>query len=551
MKIEGHLDRLRAGVVDGWAWNPAAPNNYVCIEVWNSDGALLAIGVANQYREDLFQAGKGNGAHGFSIRLPEQGLKTKTLTVRVLGEDTELVGSPYFVEIDSKDSENFTLLDFDAFSRLEVLHSLDKSYASAFIEISQRLEKRKQKLEAELLDLNKSHPSIINTLFNPSSRLPASSKRDIIIFPPIDWDYRYQRPQQISCELASLGHRVFYVAPTFIAENSEVGTCIYDSPAPGVFLIKLRCDFPHPEINKKAFSEAQILDLSEKLRHFIANQKIRSPALIFQNPVWSDLDTDYPGKYIIYDCLDLISGFEATSREMLDTEKKLIDAADIITASSIQLVEHIKNHNSRKNVLLVRNATSSAYFFAPPPRPSPEDPVIGYLGAIEEWFDVDLVAEIAKLKPNWTIALAGHPLARVRETLSLQPNIRFLGEIEASRAAEVVGTFDATIIPFKPDGMTPFVNPVKVYEYLAAGRGVVACRMPELDQFGQFVSQAENAVDFCKNLQTILETNDDFTINSRKTCVMNETWNTRAQQISNVVNFSLSIKNSTDNKEHI
>lgn len=538
--MQGHVDRLRAGVLDGWAWNPSVPDDTLCIEIWNAEDSLVAIGIADQYRSDLADAGIGNGAHGFSIRLSSEVLNTGHLSIRIVGSDIELIGSPIRLADTSKTAQNEQQKSFDPKSYLDRLHKLDASYASAMVEVTRRLAERRQYVAKEVQRLNARTPGVINTLFNSGSKHPNQPKRDVIIFPPIDWDYRYQRPQQIASGLAALGHRVFYIAPTFLSDDSSAPGNVYDVPSPGVFLIKLRCSYPHPEINRNVLSSKQSADLSASINGVISDMAITLPLLIIQNPVWHSLRINCENHQIIYDCLDLISGFEATSPAMLQSESVLIESADMLIASSPQLIQFIRSQKPTTEPVLVRNATSEVFFTTPLPKPNNPAPIIGYLGAIESWFDTKLVKQIAELRPDWSIVLAGHPLPVIYDELCIVPNINFLGEIPANRAADIVANFDVAIIPFLPDGMTPFVNPVKVYEYLASGRGVVSCKMPELDQFGELVMQADDAYDFCQKIEKTLEENTSEKCNARRMRVMNETWNMRSLQISNLISLALS-----------
>ncbi|WP_312162907.1 glycosyltransferase [Massilia timonae] len=537
--MQGHVDRLRAGVLDGWAWNPSQPNEVVCIEVWDDKGKLIAVGVADQYRSDLLNAGIGNGAHGYSLRLPSNSLESTQLVVKILGEETELIGSPLLVKQVDTSPDVGQNANFCPHVHLKQLTALDESYAQSLIKVTQSLEQRRKSVTQELLRLNSRFPGVVNSVHNSASAHRTLPRRDILIFPPIDWDYRYQRPQQIANGLASLGHRVFYIAPSFINSESFAPGSIYDIPHPGVFLIKLRCRYPHPQINRNILSNVQRDDLSDSINCAISDLAIVSPVVIIQNPVWNAIHIKCGGTSKIYDCLDLISGFEATSPEMILAETELIRDADLLIASSPQLIDYLKAEKPDSSPALVRNATSEEFFTTKLPKLSVPYPTIGYLGAIENWFDTNLVKEIATLQPDWKIVLAGHPLSSIRLELEAFSNIIFLGEISARETPDLLASFDVAIIPFLTDGMTPFVNPVKVYEYLAAGRGVVACRMPELDQFEGFVLQADDAKDFCEKIVSILESNTYENGIARRMRVNGETWRTRALQISNLINIAL------------
>ncbi len=99
--FEGYLDRVECSMLRGWVWNRDQPNTPLTVELLTekSSGALLEwrSTVANAYRHDLEEAGKGNGAHAFS--LPINGLPTDELRVRVLGSNYLLKRSPHFADL--------------------------------------------------------------------------------------------------------------------------------------------------------------------------------------------------------------------------------------------------------------------------------------------------------------------------------------------------------------------------------------------------------------------------------------------------------------------
>jgi hypothetical protein len=59
------------GQAEGWAYDPSRPDARLTVEI-RVDGALVAVGVANQFREDLALAGYGDGTYHFKIPLPRE-----------------------------------------------------------------------------------------------------------------------------------------------------------------------------------------------------------------------------------------------------------------------------------------------------------------------------------------------------------------------------------------------------------------------------------------------------------------------------------------------
>ncbi|MBE7212017.1 MAG: Hint domain-containing protein, partial [Gluconacetobacter diazotrophicus] len=95
----GHLDRVRRGLVTGWAWNAATPGEAVAVQLF-SGGRLLCRVVANAFRPDLLAAGIGDGRHGFSVDLGAElsPLDRHVVHARIERTGRELAGSPAVVE---------------------------------------------------------------------------------------------------------------------------------------------------------------------------------------------------------------------------------------------------------------------------------------------------------------------------------------------------------------------------------------------------------------------------------------------------------------------
>jgi hypothetical protein len=94
-KFEGSFDKLVVESIGGWAWDGDRPNEAIKIEIY--DGVnLLATVTASEFREDLKNAGKGDGKHAFNYALPPtlRDGKAHTISVRFAGSPTELPGSP-------------------------------------------------------------------------------------------------------------------------------------------------------------------------------------------------------------------------------------------------------------------------------------------------------------------------------------------------------------------------------------------------------------------------------------------------------------------------
>ena len=109
--------------------------------------------------------------------------------------------------------------------------------------------------------------------------------------------------------------------------------------------------------------------------------------------------------------------------------------------------------------------------------------IIGYYGAIAEWFDLDLVEAVAKRHPECCIVMIGANTVNAKSRLGKLPNVIFTGEVPYDTLPHYLYSFDVCMLPFKVVPLTLATNPVKAYEYLSAGKPVVAVDLPEMAQF--------------------------------------------------------------------
>jgi len=160
-----------------------------------------------------------------------------------------------------------------------------------------------------------------------------------------------------------------------------------------------------------------------------------------------------------------------------DQEEDLLSIADLVTVTS----ETLANRVEPSKLLVLKNAADLKHFERVKPRESGSTPVrVGYYGAIAHWFDSALVRDCAKAHPEWEFELVGSTLQADLLGLDELPNVVLHGEKDYNAIVEYLSRWDVALIPFKNLPLTRATNPVKVYEYLSAGKPVVATKLPEL-----------------------------------------------------------------------
>lgn len=331
----------------------------------------------------------------------------------------------------------------------------------------------------------------------------AKGRGDVILFPVIDWNYRFQRPQHFALELSKAGYRVFYLSTTPLIAKTGAGFAIQERPARNVFVVQLRTGSnKHHNFHHGDFSAEEIAEYSNSISSLKASLGISNPIAIVQHPIWFKVIHCTRWSRVVYDCLDYHVGFnEFVSSSLLENEQLLLESADIITVTSEMLRKKVA---AKRECVLIRNGSEYSRFSVIERRMN-RRPVIGYVGAISHWFDTDLCEEIVKERDGWDFVFVGScDGANVRRLRGCK-NVAFMGEIEYSSIGYYMASFDVCLIPFKKSPLTEATNPVKLYEYLAAGLPVVATDLPELrdledvdvylaDTSDQFIKKIENAI---------------------------------------------------------
>jgi hypothetical protein len=361
-------------------------------------------------------------------------------------------------------------------------------------------------------------------------------KPDIFIFPIIDWHFRIQRPQHVARELAALGHRVFYFSTRPKGNVSEPGYEVEEVPEPGVFLCTLHHAGSDVSIYTDRMPEAMRLSLLDSLLRLMDDCRVGAAAAIVDLPFWGSLARSVPGCAVIYDCMDHHAGFSTHTPEAAEEERLLLETADAVVTSSRWLSEHVGR--VRPNTL-IRNGAQVQAFSRATPRPGVSaqgHKVVGYVGAIAEWFDLPLVVAAAKAYPDWDFVLVGNTHGCDTSPADGVPNIRFLGERPYREIPGWVAAFDVCLIPFRLTELIQATNPVKVYEYLSAGKPVVATALPELEPLGDLVHVAGDEAHFLQALGRAMEEADDEVLaQRRRRWAMEQDWSRRARAFEDLI----------------
>jgi GT2 family glycosyltransferase len=366
----------------------------------------------------------------------------------------------------------------------------------------------------------------------PAWRSTHSEDRDWLVFSIIGWDFRVQRPQHLTRELSRTGAAAFYIEPFFIAD-AQAGYQIrrLDEGLP-LYAVTLHLAGA-PQIYFKAPTPEQQTQLRDSLGLLMRDWGIESSAAMVEHPYWASLVLSMPNTVRLYDCMDHHEGFGGMPPELLELEHLLMQRCDAVTVTSQWL--HTWAGDRGVATQIVRNGCDFLHFSKRPAQtyqPEPSRPVIGYFGAIAEWFDVILVEKMARAFPHCEVLLVGADTVQAGKVLGKLPNVRMVGERPYTELPFYLHSFAVALLPFQRIPLTLATNPVKVYEYLCAGKEVVCTDLPEISQFGNLVHKAADHSAFLAAVERSLQQpGDSKTQAARKTFAQEQTWKHRAQEL--------------------
>jgi hypothetical protein len=187
---------------------------------------------------------------------------------------------------------------------------------------------------------------------------------------------------------------------------------------------------------------------------------------------------------VIYHVVDEFSAFSDASEHVAELERRLLQRAELVVASSARLLEAKRRVNPR--TVLVRHGVDWAHFArACEPGPIPEDlarlprPIIGFFGLVADWIDLALVRRVADAYPRASVVLVGKVVTSTAP-LDGARNVHLLGRKRYEDLPSYCRGFDVALTPFKRNDLALSANPLKAREYVAAGLPNVCTDLPEL-----------------------------------------------------------------------
>jgi GT2 family glycosyltransferase len=375
-----------------------------------------------------------------------------------------------------------------------------------------------------------SQKKLAATLTGAHAPITAGASYAVVCFPAIDWEARIQRPQHLLMHLARDGHRVYYLRTDFQPGNmaaplEPLAANVWGLRLPGPAHLSLYESSPQPSHVTAWLEALDTLSESEHLQEVVC---------LVHLPFWGPLALaarERWGWKVVYDCLDEHAGFPTNAPAMLAHEPALIAGSELVLTTAKVL--HDKCAPLARRCTWLPNAADVEHFQRlsnPSARvpPNLSRPIIGYYGALGDWFEPEWVRAAAAAHPEWQFVLIGLNSGIDLRALEHLPNVHLLGELPYQVLPDYLHHFDAALIPFRQNALTRSTNPVKFYEYLSAGKPVAATDLPELEPYRDLFYPAATVEEFVRQVEAAVAERDPERVAARQAFARANTWAMRA-----------------------
>lgn len=535
----GHFDGVFGRLAMGWAYNPNDVSEAVQIEAI-FDGRVVANTTATHFREDLATNGIGTGNHHFKCLLPIELFdgQARKIHIRIKGVAINIPGGPHI--INKKLASLNDAFDASSLNSSPPLSDFQVAMLRGLTSACETLSEQTKLLQTLASSPRQSTLSgAVSKVAEPADALicvyseefkKLKNDETIVVFSIIDWDFRSQRPQHMAANFARMGKKVIYVSVHLEQRLGSHTSFSYlrSKPTQGVYEAVLRCTGQVPSIYAGIENPDTLSELCQGVDELFINLGVRSPTVIIQYPTWYPIASSIQGAKIIFDCMDHLAGFSTAGPQVIAMEHELVASADGVVTSSQYLFDIV---GKIRSTTIIRNAAEIDFFGTSPveKKTFQNETVIGYYGAIAEWFDVDLIEYAAKVRPQWKFLLIGSTAGAHIESLKELSNVEFTGEIPYRKIPSYLYAFSCAIIPFKLTELIKATNPVKLYEYFSAGKPVVATDIPELKVVPrELIGIAKNKEEFVKKIESALKENK-YNGDKRRLWASQHSWTVRAR----------------------
>lgn len=317
----------------------------------------------------------------------------------------------------------------------------------------------------------------------------------ILYFAPIYFDDMKQRPQQIA-ECLAKKHEVYYIEPTisllrWLLKGGRSFRGRVRKKSRGLTVIRLHGGFTM----HKSVDILDVCGVNSWSEMWQLRGLVKACDVVWVGySGWYPLVRHYKNKPVIFDKMDeedMLVSSKLWKMTLQRNKRRLPQTASAVIVTCQQFYDELKKENKR--TYLVPNAVSDTFASGIGAQSICYEKLgqvkrFLYIGTISEWFDVSVIYKLLELDSRYEIYLAGRNyLPKISDA-----RVHYLGVRKNGELPKILQKMDVCLYNFKQSPLLDTVNPVKIYEYLALNKPVLAVSSKETRKLSDYVALYDN-----------------------------------------------------------
>lgn len=280
-----------------------------------------------------------------------------------------------------------------------------------------------------------------------------------------------------------------------------------------------------------------------QLRLIMLLIKVKKPILWVENVRCADIMSRFRWEAIIYHVSDRFEECPYThNKEILRQRERYVSGnSNLLICTSRQLYNLKRKEYGNVYYLphgvdfvLFRRASENA-------RPLRElkhikHPIAGYFGMLTAEIDIDLLTYCAISLPEVSFVFVGRVTAGDYSRLKKMPNVTFFDRMPYEKMPRLCASFDVCMLPWKMTRWIIDCSPLKLLEYMAAGKPIVSVPIPQVaDNYPGLVSIAFAKEQFCRAIKWELENDNPLRKRKRIAIAAANSWENHNKYLSGII----------------
>ena len=283
------------------------------------------------------------------------------------------------------------------------------------------------------------------------------------------------------------------------------------------------------------------MSVTRTVRAAMEDMGMTAPILLATVPNAADYLGAFGESLVVYYCVDDFTLWPGMNQpEMVRAmEEAMLDRADLVVTTSTALQQSRARGQTTPKILT--HGVDIEHFSRRPSCCPAEianisKPILGFYGLIDQRLDSDLVCALLAKRPEWQWVFIGNSLIPL-DTLKKFPNFHHVEAVDYARLPDFAASFAAAFLPYRVNAQTASINPLKLREYIATGKPVIATPLPEAINLAPAVTIASDAASFVACIERALQDNTPAEV--RRAAVQGETWPDKAELLANWIDEAL------------